>query len=129
MDFSLLQMLNLETFVGKDALDHLAVNANFSLLAALALNFRPEYVLFGHTVDYYESARHFLHSLPPLSTLALSYWNRDITLDFLPNHHSSYLHKLLISPCMHQHLTNEDVLLITANCLQLENLTIIIPCP
>lgn len=126
-DFSFLQTLNLETFVGKDALNHLAINANFSSLVALALNFRPEYGQRRHTVDYYESARHFLHSLPPLSTLALRYWHRDITLDFLPNHHGSYLRKLSISPCVDQRLTNEDVSLITENCPQLETLAITIP--
>lgn len=126
-DFSLLHTLNLETFVGKDALNVLTINANFSSLAALALNFRPEYGRRLHTVDYYESAKHFLHSLPPLSTLALSYWHRDLYLDFLTDRHGSRLCELLISPCMDQRLTSEDVSLITENCPQLENLTITIP--
>ena len=37
-DFSLQKTLKLETFVGKDALDHLAINTNFSSLTSLALN-------------------------------------------------------------------------------------------
>lgn len=126
-DFSLLQTLNFQSLVGKDAFNHLAINANFSSLAALALNFRPEYDQRRHTLDYYKSARNFLHSLPPLSTLALRYWHCDLSLDFLPDRHGSHLRELTISACVDQRLTSEDVSLITDNCLQLENLTITIP--
>ena len=126
-DFSLLQTLKLETFVGKDALDHLTINTNFSSLTSLALNFRPEYDQRHHTFDYYESARHFLHRLPPLSTLTLRYWHHDLSLDFLPDHHGSHLRELTISPSVDQHLTSKVVSLITESCPLLENLTIIIP--
>lgn len=126
-DFSLLHTLKLETFIGKDILNHLTTSTNFASLAALALNFRPNTYDRRLTADYYEHAKYFLHTLLPLSTLALSYWHRDLSLDFLKDRHGSCLHELSISPCVDQRLINEDAFFITENCPQLENLTITIP--
>ncbi|KAJ5818797.1 hypothetical protein N7474_004388 [Penicillium riverlandense] len=115
-DFSVLEVLKLETCLTPDLLNYLATDVDFTCLKSLVLG--------GPLVDYiYPQVKCFLQKLQPLSSLTIESWNDDFVVDDIVDPHGASLIELtLASPINRpvESIMQYDLSMIAQRCCLLQ---------
>lgn len=129
-DFSVLRTLELERGIEADAFEYLATQCDFSSLTTLVIVLATADLLESPTMDHSSLAKHFLCSLPSLTTLKLVGELTNTTLDAILEYHGALLRKLGLSPSGTVNrlvITEREVERIAGYCPLLEDLSLTVP--
>lgn len=120
-DFSVLESLAVEAGVNKRALSLWSREYSFPSLRRLVICMKQ----CEQPVDFYDIARHFLCTLPPLEELYIEGWHSLLPVESIVEHHGPRLRKLALL-YEHRHhrrcLTEPEIKTIARECPLLEEL-------
>jgi hypothetical protein len=124
-DFSMLEILKLESRITQGTLEYLAASSRFPCMRELVLSLSNSHVGHPQTDEFFALARIFLASLPPLESLDLAGELSRLDMGSILEHHGSSLRQLSLSPpAGDKSLSGEDITKIGIHCPLLEDLVL-----